>query len=327
MPFTQDVQARNAKGKAKPYRMSFGDGLLLDVRPSGAKAWLLRYMLDGRRREMGLGPYPEVSLAEAREKAKSAKAQQAERVDPLAAREAAKQAQAGAERQAAAERAARAAAERAAQEAAGRTFRTVAEALLQNQAGAWTSDKTRASWRLTLDKWAYPAIGDLPIADVGKEHVVRALAPIWTTKQPTARKLQRRISAVLDYAAAQGWRAADNPATGRVLRLTRALPAVAKRARQQASLPWQRVPAFVKALDTQDGASPLALHFAILTAVRSNEVRQARWNEVDVGAGIWTIPGHRMKGGRAKELLPHRVPLCSPMPIRQSPDAEQRAAG
>jgi integrase len=293
------IEATKAKPKAKPYRLSFGDGLLLEVKPSGAKVWLCRYMLAGKRRDMGLGGFPAVGLADARRKAAEARRSAGEGHDPIATREAARAALD---------------AEREAAEAKGAlTFRAVAERLLAVQAPAWTSDKTRASWRLTLDKWAFPAIGDVPIADVGREHVIQAREPVWTAKPATARKLQRRISATLDYAAANGWRAADNPAAGRVLRLTKALPPVNANGRRWPSLPWQRVPAFLAALSAQAGFSPLALRWAVLTAVRSNEVREARWDELDFEAGLWTIPGRRMKGGRAKELPPHRVPLTLPM--------------
>lgn len=313
MPFSADLHAKNAKPRAKPYRMSFGNGLLLDVRPSGSKAWLLRFMVNGKRREMGLGAYPAVSLADAREKALQAKALQSDKLDPLAVRDAARRAREEEARRAEMERAARIAAERAEDERRSRTFRMVAEALLTNQRSGWSSDKTTASWRLTLDKWAYPKVGDVPIADFGKDDVTSALEGVWTAKPATARKLQRRIAAVLDFAAAKGWRAADNPAAGRVLRLTRALPAVVRKSRKQASLPWHLAPAFLAALDAQEGASPLALRFTVLTALRSNEVRQARWNEMDWEAGLWVVPGAKMKGGKAKELPPHRVPLTAAM--------------
>ncbi len=122
----------------------------------------------------------------------------------------------------------------------------------------------------------------MPVADITRADVVRALSPIWTSQPPTARKLQRRISAVLDYAAAHGWRAADNPAAGRVLRLTKALPPVRADGHRWPSLPWSRVPAFMAALLKRDGMSALALRFAILTALRSNEIRHARWSEFDL---------------------------------------------
>lgn len=299
MPASTNREAETARPRATTWRLSFGDGLLLEVKPSGAKAWVLRYMLAGKRRDMGLGPFPTISLKEARAKADAARKLAAEKRDPIANRRE--------------EREAIAAARAAEEEKRARSFRDVAEALIKAQSPAWTSTKTLASWRLTLDRHGYPVLGDMPVADITRADVVRALSPIWTNQPPTARKLQRRISAVLDYAAAHGWRAADNPAAGRVLRLTKALPPVRADGHRWPSLPWPRVPAFMTALLKRDGMSALALRFAILTALRSNEIRQARWGEFDFDAGVWTLPGAKMKGGRAKAREAHRVPLTPAM--------------
>jgi integrase len=288
----------NAKPREATYRLSDGGGLLLQVKPSGSRTWLFRFMKNGKRRDMGLGKYPKVGLADARRKARGAADLARDGQDPIAAE---------AEKEAA--EASRVRAEAAPQV---RTFRTLAEALVSAQQPGWTSGKTLASWRLTLDKHAYPVLGDVPIAEVTRDQVVAALAPVWTNRPATARKLQRRLAAVLDYAAAHGWRSTDNPAAGRVLRLTKSLPKQPPE-QKQASLPWQRVPAFLEHLDGMDGTAPLALRFAILTAVRSAEVRHALWSEVDLGTRIWTIPAARMKGGRARALPPHRVPLTDAM--------------
>ena len=290
-----------------------GKGLYLIVKPAG-RFWVLRYMVDGRSREMGLGPYdpsadergdrkrPSVPLAQARRQAEDAQALLRAGRDPLDARDAAK-----------AEIDARRRAEAAAEQRAALTFRTIAEQLIATHEPVWTNPKTSRSWRWTLGKHVYPVLGGLPIADIGREDVVRTLSPIWTAHPAHARVLQRRIAAVLDYAAANGWRAADNPAQGRVLRLTKALPPVNATSQRLPSLPWQRVPAFLAALAPDSTASALALRFAILTVVRSNEVRKARWDEFDFAAGLWTIPGQRMKGGKARRLPAHRVPLTEPM--------------
>ncbi|WP_159347227.1 tyrosine-type recombinase/integrase [Roseomonas harenae] len=289
MPKLSERAVASAKPREKVYRLSDGNGLLLEVRPAGGKAWLYRFMLSGRRRGMGLDAYPEVGLAAARKKARDAADLVEEGTDPIVARDTL-----------AREEAAREVQEEGRQ---ARTFRDVAEGLVKAQTPGWTSGKTLASWRLTLDRHAYPAIGDVPIADVTREHVVAALTPVWTTRPATARKLQRRLASVLDYAAAHGWRSTDNPATGRVLRLTKSLPKQPLE-QKQPSLPWQQAPAFVSTVGTMDGTAPLALRFAILTAVRSAEVRHARWSEIDFGTRIWTIPAERMKGGRAR-ALPH----------------------
>ncbi|MBR0661328.1 tyrosine-type recombinase/integrase [Neoroseomonas oryzicola] len=291
------MEAQNAEPREKAYRLSFGHGLLLEVQPSGAKTWLYRYQHNGKRRDMGLGPLSEVSISAARKAIKAAQAIRETGADPISARRADQ----------------REVAQKVEEAAAPLTFRDVAEKLVAAQSPGWSSEKTTASWRLTLDRHAYPAIGDVPVAEIASEHVVRTLSAIWTAQPATARKLQRRISAVLDYATAHGLRTAPNPAAGRVLRLTQALPNVKGKGKRWASLPWQKVPAFLAALDKQTGMAPLALRFAVLTAVRSNEVRQAHWSEIDVGNALWTIPGHRMKGGGAKDLPPHRVPLSRAM--------------
>jgi integrase len=189
-----------------------------------------------------------------------------------------------------------------------RTFRDVAERLVKAQSPGWTSDRTHGSWRVSLDRHAYPLLGNKPISDIGREDVVGAIAPLWAARTATAKKLQRRIAAVLDYAAALGWRGTDNPAAGRALRVTKALPN-APPAKKQPSLPWRRVSAFLTALEPMDGLGPVALRFGVLTVVRSAELRFGGWHELDLAALIWTIPATRMKGGRAKEMEAHRVPL------------------
>ncbi|WP_424140089.1 tyrosine-type recombinase/integrase [Roseomonas chloroacetimidivorans] len=298
MPKLTERAVANAKPREKVYRLSDGDGLLLEVRPAGGRAWLFRFMLAGRRRDMGLGAYPAVGLKEARQKAKAAAAEVEKGTDPITHRDTTDRAEAARKAQE--------------EERQGRTFRDVAERLVKAQQPGWTSGKTLASWRLTLDKHAYPVIGSVPIGDITREHVVQALTTVWTAQPATARKLQRRIAAVLDYAAALGWRSTDNPATGRVLRLTKALPKQPPEQRQP-SLPWQRVPAFLREVEVMDGTAPLALRFAVLTAVRSAEVRHARWPELDFDTMTWTIPAQRMKGGKAKAMPPHRVPLTDAM--------------
>lgn len=287
-----------AKPREKAYRLSDGDGLLLEVRPSGSRTWLCRFQVAGKRRDMGLGPYPNVSLAAARKLARAAGEQARQGVDPIRQRE--RDVQERSER------------ERLHDERRARTFREVAEALIEAQKAGWTSAKTMASWRLTLDKHGLPAIGDIPVAEVSREHVVHALAPVWTTQPATATKLQRRIAAVLDYAVAMGWRSTVNVATGRVLRLTKALPAQAP-GRQQASLPWGRVPAFLAVLDTMEGVAPLCLAWAVHTATRNAEARGARWSELDLDADLWVLPPQRMKGGRRRAISAHRVPVTTAM--------------
>jgi integrase len=150
----------------------------------------------------------------------------------------------------------------------------------------------------------------VPVADVDRATVLRAVDAVWTSRPATGRKVLRRIGTVLRYAAAHGWRLNDNPADARMLRHA-GLPALPG-GRKQPSLPWQKASAFMKALDAMPGLAPLALRFCILTAVRSGEVRGARWSELsfDGGTVIWAIDGARMKGKKAADVQPHRVPLA-----------------
>ena len=285
-----------AKPRASMYRMSDGGGLLLVVKPSGAKMWVARLTVDGKRRDMGLGGFPAVSLREARERAAEARKTASSGADPIADREAAERAQE-----------ARRAAER---QEAERTFRAVAAACIKAEAPGWKSPRTAALWETSLAIWVYPEIGALPVAAIDRAAVLRAVSPVWTTRPATARKVLRRIGAVLRYAAAHGWRPNDNPADARMLRYMglAALPG----GRKQPSLPWARLPALMTALDRMPGLAALALRLAVLTALRSGEVRQARWSWVSFdGTPTLTVPGEAMKGKKAAAVLPHRVPLSA----------------
>ena len=150
--------------------------------------------------------------------------------------------------------------------------------------------------------------GKQGVAAIGTAEVARVLEPIWRAKPETASRLRGRIEAVLDYAAARGWRTGENPARWRG-HLAKLLPSRAKLARvkHHAALPWQDIPAFMEALDRKSGVAALALRFTILTAARTGEIIGARWAEVDIGKAVWTIRATRMKAGRD-----HRVPLSEP---------------
>jgi integrase len=291
-----DVKTLDAlKPREKAFRVSDGGGLLLDVRPTGAKVWLVRLTVDGKRRDMGLGGYPLVSLKAARQEAEKARRLAAEGADPIVRR-----GKDAAERKAALN---------AASEAEARTFKAVALACIKAQSPGWKSGRTAALWETSLTSHAFPTLGAMPVAAVDRAAVLRAVEAVWASRPATARKVLRRIGTVLRFAAAHGWRANDNPADARMLRHAglSALPG----GKKQPSLPWQRAPAFMRALDAMAGLAPLALKFCILTAVRSGEVRGARWSELsfDGAAGLWSIPGERMKGKKSTDVQPHRVPL------------------
>lgn len=296
-----DVKTIEAlKKRAKPYRVSDGGGLLLEVKTTGAKVWFCRLTVDGKRRDMGLGGFPAVSLREARQKATNARKLAGVGKDPIVERDA----------EAEARKAARAAEAEADATAAARTFRAVTEACIKAQAPGWKSTRTPAIWRATFKRHVFPVLGDMPVAEIDRAAVLRALEDVWTSRPGIARKLVQRIGTVLRYAAAHGMRANDNPADVRILRHAglSALPG----GRKQPSLPWQRMPAFMAELDKMPGLAPLALRFTILTALRSAEVRHARWSELSFdGGAVWTIPGERMKGKKAADVLAHRLPLSA----------------
>ncbi len=283
------LNALTARRMVTPGRHGDGGGLYLQVRDAERRSWLFRFMIAGRAREMGLGPFPDVSLAEARDAAAEARRQLRAGVDPLAARDAARQAT----------KAAR---------AAELTFAQVVDRYLAAHQAGWRNEKHRTQWRTTLDTYAAPVMGALPVAAVETGHVMQVLEPIWTTKPETASRLRGRVEAVLDYATARGWRSGDNPARwrGHVANL---LPRRSKvrAVEHHAALPWAEVGAFLARLREMHSMSARCLEFVILTAVRSGEALGARWGEMDLKAGVWTIPRERMKAG-----VEHRVPLVGP---------------
>jgi integrase len=238
---------------------------------------------------MGLGPYPDVSLRTARLAAADSRTAISKRLDPIR------------ERRRATEDAAIAAGRE-------RTFEAAAEAMLTAREPGWRNAKHRAQWRATLKQYAYPALGSLPVAEVGVGDVLRVLRTIWTRTPETASRIRGRIEAILAYSSAHGWRTGDNPARWRGL-LAELLPAPRKvvAMEHRPALPWQQMPLFMRALSDHRGVAAKALRFAILTAARTGEVRGTTWGEVDLGAAVWTIPPIRMKAGRI-----HRVPLSAP---------------
>ncbi len=297
---------RNAK---KPGLYGDGAGLYLNVGPTGGKSWLFRYMLNGRAREMGLGPLHTIGLAEARERAQAARKLKLDGMDPLATREAEKQ-------------------RRAEEAAKAISFKKAAEGYIKAHRPGWRNDKHAWQWQQTLDAHVYPVIGDLSVGSVDTGHVTRILEPIWTTKAETAARVRGRIEVILDFATTHGWRTGANPARWKG-HLQNVLPSRAKVAKVEhhAALPWREMGAFMAKLEKQDGTARLALQFIILTAARTNEVIGATWGEMDLATprrvtigrdddgkpivetvgGLWTVPGDRMKAGKG-----HRVPLSGP---------------
>ena len=273
---TTDRQVQ--KAPAGTHTVSGAKGLLLNVTKNGARSWVLRIQRDGRRHDLGLGSYPEVTLAAARDKALDRR--RAILVDgaaPLAHRQARKVL----------------------------TFKAAAEALIESKRPGWRNAKHAAQWGATLATYAYPMIGARDVRAVDTADVIAVLTPIWTTKVETASRLRQRIEAVLDYASALGIRSGDNPGRWRGhLDHLLAAPTKVRQVEHHAALPWAEAPAFMAELATRPGIAAKALMFAILTAARSGEVRGATWAEIDVSAQVWTVPASRMKANRE-----HRVPL------------------
>jgi integrase len=261
-------------------------GLALQVLPTGGRTWVLRVMIGGKRRHMGLGGYPDVGVGAARDAARDAREKIRKGIDPIEEARAAKSAL-------------------AAQRAGGISFKEAAEAYIAAHEASWRNDKHRAQWRSTLATYAYPRLGDLAARDVDLPNVLAVLEPIWNTKTETAKRLRGRIEVVLDWATTRGYRQGLNPARwrGHLDKLLAKPSKVAKIEHHQA-LPVDEVGAFMKVLRAAEGMGAKALEFTILTATRSGETRGATWAEIDLQEGVWTVPGARMKAGRE-----HRVPL------------------
>ena len=277
------VEVTRAKG---PAVLHDGGGLYLRISPTGSRSWVFRFQLDGKRRDMGLGPYPDVSLAEARRRAIEHRNQRRDGIDPIVAKEARRQAQRLAD-------------------AKGKTFREVAEEFIGPKEAGWRSAKHRQQWRNTLAAYVHPVLGDLPVGSINVGLVLKVVEPIWIEKPETAGRVRGRIEAVLDAATVRGYRQGPNPAQWKG-NLAHILPARAKvkKVEHHAALPFDEVPAFLADLRRQGGVAARALEFVIFTAARLGEAIGATWGEIDLNAKVWTLPAERMKA--AKE---HRVPL------------------
>ncbi len=276
---------------AKPGRYADGAGLYLLVKPTGARSWLYRATIAGKVRDIGLGTAGPggVSLADARDLARDKAREAAAGAIPVSDRR---------------KRASEAKAAAQADKIARSTFRQVAEAHISLHEDSWRNEKHRAQWTATLSAYAYPHFGDIPVADVGTEHVLAALQPIWKDKPETAARVRGRIENILDAAKAQGLRSGENPARWRG-HLDHILPKRTRLSRgHHAALPYAELPAFMVGLAGREAIAARALEFTILTAARSGETLGATWAEIDLNAAIWTIPAIRMKAGKE-----HRVPL------------------
>ncbi|MDQ7776314.1 MAG: integrase arm-type DNA-binding domain-containing protein [Paracoccus aminovorans] len=282
------------KGSNACFAVGGISGLMLQVTPNNGRTWLLRVTVGSKRREIGLGGFPDVTLAQARERARELKEQIYRGIDPVEERKTMRAALVAAQRR-------------------GLTFSDAVEKSLESRLEAFSNAKHRDQWRSTLRTYAEPELGKLLVQDIGVQDVLRVLnqpvagtaQTLWQAKTETASRLRGRIEAVLSWATVAGHRTGDNPArwAGNLKEL---LPAAAKVAKQfnQPALQVAHAPRWFAALRLRDGMGSRALEFAALTAARSQEVRGARWDEIDMAKAMWIVPADRMKMDRE-----HRVPL------------------
>jgi len=270
----------------QPGRYSVGgaDGLMLRITNVGSRLWVCRLMINGKRRDVGLGRYEQVSLSQARDAARALHLDVRRGIDPTTSRE-----------------------PMPAAPTSMHPFKDAATEFVASKQVEWKNSKHTAQWSSTLQTYVYPVLGDMCVADIALSHVLEILQPIWVDKTETANRVRGRIEAVLDYATVQGWRSGDNPARWKGL-LDKVLPTPAKlkKTKHHAAMPAHETSAFMQSLQSIHGLTALALQLLILTATRSGEARAAKWCEFDLKTGVWTIPASRMKAGRD-----HSVPLST----------------
>jgi integrase len=263
---------RAIASKVKPGLYGDGGNLFLRVADGGTKGWVFRYTLSGgRKRAMGLGPYPDITLAEARDRAQELRRQRLDGEDPMAEKRAAK-----------------------AKRMQAMTFRECADAYIKAHAAGWRDEREAKLWAASLRDHVHPVLGDLPVDAIDLPLVLRVIEPMWQTKTTTASRLRRRIEAILDWATVRRYRQGENPARWKGL-LDQVLPKERKVARVEhhEALPYTETPTFVAELRRQDTITARPLEFAILTATRVGEVVGARWSEVDLQGRVWVIPPER----------------------------------
>ena len=268
------LSATKAKALCNPGRYSDGDGLHLFIGKTGKKSWVHRITIDGKRRDIGLGGYPAVSLAQARIRASDNRAAVADGKDPLADK----------------------------RKPDMPTLREAAYTVHKENKPRWRNEKHAAAWIQTLERYAFPMIGNKPVDKIGRADVLTVLNPIWSTKPETARRVRQRLRTIFHWAMAYGF-IEINPA-GEVI--NGALPSMPKVKAHFRAMPYEEVRSALETVEASQAskAAKLCLRFLVLTSVRSGEARGARWDEIDLKGRVWRIPSRRMKAGSE-----HRVPL------------------
>ena len=270
------LSATRATALKDPGRYADGGGLHLYISKAGRKSWVQRITIDRRRRDIGLGAFPSVGLAQAREKAADNRAAVAEGRDPVAEKHS----------------------------PALPTFREAARAVHAANKPRWRNDRHSASWLQTLERHAMPTLGTTPLDRIDRGAVLRVLTPIWTTRPETARRVRQRMRTVFLWGMAHGFMG-TNPAGEAI---DGALPPMPKVKAHLRALPYQEVRAALEAVQLSQASvsAKLCFRFLVLTAARSGEARGATWVEIDLHGQEWRIPAQRMKAG-----MEHRVPLSS----------------
>ncbi|ELV08595.1 Putative prophage CPZ-55 integrase [Wohlfahrtiimonas chitiniclastica SH04] len=260
-----------------------GKGLYLQVNSVGSASWFYRYQVNGQRKKMGLGSYPDLTLEQAAIQASKAKELLLQGIDPRTQREK----------------------QRTQDKTEIITFDDVAADYIEAQRPSWTNEKHAQQWTNTLKAYASPVIGKKQPSNITTDDILKILHPIWRNKNETANRVRNRIEKILNAAKVKGLRTGENVATWRG-HLEFLLPQVAKNEKHHAALPYDQINEFWSALDVDNSASTQALKLAILTATRTNEVLNAHWGEFDLNKRIWTIPAKRMKAKKE-----HRIPLSA----------------
>ena len=285
----KELTAIEVKRLSKAGRHAVGviSGLLLVVKDTGVKSWIMRTTVGDKRRSIGLGPYPEISLSIAHEKARAVKAMVRKGLDPIAEKLA---------RQAALKK----------ESMQTISFSEAARQCHKKKEKEFKNQKHVSQWLSSINRYACPIIGDLPVSEIGLPEIQAVLKPIWMEKTETATRLRQRLEAVLSWAEVAGYRTGDNPARwkGNLEHLL-PKPGKIKNKTHFKALPWQGIGAFMVELRKRPAMTARALEWIILTVCRSGECRGATWAEIDLENRIWTIPAERMKMG-----IEHRVPLC-----------------
>jgi integrase len=269
------LNTKKVRDATLPGRYGDGNGLYLHVREGGSRQWVVRVTVQGKRCDLGLGSLDTVTLEEAREAAIEMRRAAKKGIDPIAERR---------------------------RQAGIPSYEEAARQLWQDHRATWKNEKHAAQWLSTQETYVLPFIGKLPLNAISSADVLKVLQPIWIAKEETARRVKQRMGTVFDWAIAAGYREATNPIEG----IAKALPKQKRSVKHQAAMPWRDVPVFYEELRErqEETISAKALRLLILTALRSGEVRNARWVEFDLEKAVWTVPADRMKMKR-----PHRVPL------------------